>query len=191
MARRPNKAHAQEFGCGDGGREGFGEGGASYQNVAKTQRFCANVQIALQVAPNLLTIWFDVKGSMKAFLAGFATAVIAVVLFNLLTGVLTGEWMISSIKSPGLMALTDIQADMNAKRYEIAGRKVDVFLKTWKKFSSGPDSCSGTGIGEIIPMFSEMPGGIKATDVETRASNVNHPVPLETNSITPTVGSGH
>ena len=130
------------------------------------------------MAHGLLTIWLAVKGSMKAslvFLAGFATAVIAVALFNLWHGVLTGEWIISSSKSPGLMALRDIQADMSAKRYEIAGKKVDVFLRTWEKFSSGPDSCSGTGISEIVPTFSEMPGGIKATNVETGGvSNGTH-----------------
>jgi hypothetical protein len=102
-----------------------------------------------------------------------------------------GEWIISFIKSPVLFALRDIQADMNAKRYEIAGQKVDVFLRTWEKFSSGPDSCSGTGIRDIIATFSEMPGGINATNVEPGgAANRSQPVVPETNPASPAAGSG-
>jgi hypothetical protein len=40
----PGGSNRQEFGCADRGREGLGDGEASYQNVAKTQRFCANIQ---------------------------------------------------------------------------------------------------------------------------------------------------
>ncbi len=117
---------------------------------------------------------------MKAFLAGFATAVVAAVLLVLWQGVRNGEWIISFIKSPGLMALRDIQADMSAKRYDLAGKKIDVFLSTWEKFDRGPDSCSGTGIRDIIVTFSEMPGGIKATNVDD-AANQGQAVSLETN----------
>jgi alkanesulfonate monooxygenase SsuD/methylene tetrahydromethanopterin reductase-like flavin-dependent oxidoreductase (luciferase family) len=81
------------------------------------------------------------------------------------------------------MALNDIQADMNAKRYEIAKEKVDVFLKTWESFSSGPDSCSGTGIRDIVVKFSKMPGGINARTVEPNgATNLIQPVQIETNA---------
>ena len=49
---------------------------------------------------------------MKAFLAGFATAIFVVAVFVLWQGVRNGEWIFSFIKSPGLMALRDIQADI-------------------------------------------------------------------------------
>ncbi|HXR05459.1 MAG TPA: hypothetical protein VN836_12200 [Verrucomicrobiae bacterium] len=103
---------------------------------------------------------------MKAFLAGIAVTLVVVTLLSIWHGVRNAEWLISAIKSPGEMALNDIQADMNAKRYEIAKEKIDVFLKTWQRFSSGPDSCSGAGISDVVVTFSKMPGGISATNVE-------------------------
>jgi len=76
------------------------------------------------------------------------------------------------IKNPGGMALSDMQADMNAKRYELAKEKVDVLLKSWQRFSSGPDSCSGAGISDIVVTFRQMPGGINASNVELDGKGV-------------------
>ncbi len=128
---------------------------------------------------------------MKAFLAGFATAVVAAALFVLWQGVRNGEWIISAIKSPGIMALRDIQADMNAKRYDIAKDKVDFFLKIYEKFSAGPDSCTGAGIRDVVLAFSIMPGGINATNVDPDgAANRSQSVRPETNRTSAAAGSG-
>lgn len=64
--------------------------------------------------------------------------------------------MVSSIKAPGRMALSEIQADMNARRYSLAKAKIDAFVNTWKRFESGPDSCRGSGIGDIMVTFSKI-----------------------------------
>jgi hypothetical protein len=128
---------------------------------------------------------------MKAFLAGVAATVVVVFLFGFWRSVRDAEWIIMSIKSPGVMALRDIQADMNAKRYDIAKDKVDFFLKTYEKFSAGPDSCTGTGIRDVVLAFSNMPGGINATNVEPNgAANRSQPVQLGTNSTSLPAGSG-
>ena len=64
--------------------------------------------------------------------------------------------MMSSIKAPGRMALREIQADMNAGRHALAKAKMDAFVNTWQRFESGPDSCSGSGIGDIMVTFSKL-----------------------------------
>jgi hypothetical protein len=103
---------------------------------------------------------------MKAFLAGIVTTVIVTLGFIFWHSVHSAEWMIGAIKVPGEAAIRDIQTDMDSKRYDTAKEKIDAFLKTWQRFSSGPDSCSGAGISDIMVTFSKLPGSINATNVE-------------------------
>src|SRR5947207_2507999 len=130
---------------------------------------------------------------MKTFLTIVVTAVITWIAADLFCGVRKGVaklWMISAMKAPGRMAIRDIQADMNAGRYDIAKRKIDAFEATWERFSSGPDSCSGTGIGDIMVTFSGIPSDAQATNVEPyRAANGSQPIRSETNSTSPAAGS--
>lgn len=95
---------------------------------------------------------------MKTFLIIVITAVLTLTVVSLTYGVRTRIerlWMISAIKVPGRMALTEIQADMNAGHYDVAKVKIDVLVSVWQRFDSGPDSFSGPGIGNIMVEFSK------------------------------------
>ena len=127
---------------------------------------------------------------MKTFLTivitAIATWVVAGVFYGLRTGV-ERLWMVSAIKAPGGMALRDVQADMNAGRYDIAKEKIDALTAAWLRFSSGPDSCRGAGIGDILVTFSKLP---VHTSVEPDgAANRSLPIRSETNSTSPAAGS--
>jgi len=96
---------------------------------------------------------------MKTIIAVIITAVVTWFIADLVHGVRTGadrKWMISAMKAPGGMALHEIQEDMEAKRIDLAKAKLEAFRKTWQRFSSGPDSCSGAGIGDIMVIFSTV-----------------------------------
>lgn len=96
---------------------------------------------------------------MKTFVVIVITAAVTWITFGVVQGIRTGRdrlWLISAIKAPGRMALRDIQADMNAGRYALAKAKIDVFMNTWQRFDSGPDSFSGSGIGDIMVAFSKL-----------------------------------
>jgi hypothetical protein len=54
------------------------------------------------------------------------------------------------------MAISAIQADMEAGRYGDAKDKIDAFAQTWQRFSSGSDAGRGAGIGDIMVTFSTM-----------------------------------
>jgi hypothetical protein len=131
------------------------------------------------------------ESTMKAFLGGFITAVILAFAYTLWRGVRDAEWMIMSIKYPGTVALRDIQADLTAKRYDLAKQKTDILLQSWEAFSAGPDACTGTGISGIAKTFLEMPGGMKATNAEPGgAANRSQPVRSNTNSTSAAAVSG-
>ena len=96
---------------------------------------------------------------MKTFLTIVITAAITWITVSVIHGLRTGVerlWLISAIKAPGRMALTEIQTDMNAGRYDIAKAKIDVLVTTWQKFDSEPDSFRGSGIGDIMIAFSKV-----------------------------------
>jgi hypothetical protein len=96
---------------------------------------------------------------MKTFLIIVVTAAITWITISVIHGARTGAerlWLISAIKAPGRMALTEIQTDMNAGRYDVAKAKVDVLMTTWQRFDSGPDTFSGSGIGDIMIAFSKL-----------------------------------
>jgi hypothetical protein len=114
---------------------------------------------------------------MKTFLVVLVTTVVTGTGFHFYYGLRTAEWLIGAIKNPGGMALRDIQADMNTGRYDIAKEKIDALFTTWQRFSSGPDSCSGTGISDIVVTFSKLPGGVSTTNVvPDGATNGSQPV---------------
>lgn len=97
---------------------------------------------------------------MKTFLTVLLTATVTWFFTTLFHGARTGVerlWMVSAIKRPGGMALGEIQEDMHAGRYDVAKEKVDVLMTTWQRFSSGPDSFRGEGIGDIMVAFSQIP----------------------------------
>jgi hypothetical protein len=96
---------------------------------------------------------------MKTFLIIAVTAAITWTTVGVIHGLRTGVerlWLISAIKAPGRMALTEIQTDMNAGRYDVAKAKIDVLMTTWQRFDSGPDSFRGSGIGDIMVAFSKL-----------------------------------
>ena len=124
---------------------------------------------------------------MKTFLAIVITAVVTWIVTAVVHGVRTGTdrlWMVSAVKAPGRMALADIQADMDARRYGVAKAKIDAFTMTWQRFEAGPDSCSGQGIGDIMVTFSKIP------NVEDGAAAGSQPIRSETNSTPSAAGSG-
>jgi hypothetical protein len=127
---------------------------------------------------------------MKTFLTIVITAIVTWIAVGLFHGIRMGTerlWMISAMKTPGGMAIRDIQAEMSAGRFEIAREKVDALAQTWQKFSSGPDSCSGAGIGDIMVTFSKIPD---STNVEPDgAANRSQPIRSETNSTSSSAGS--
>ena len=60
---------------------------------------------------------------MKTFLIIVVTAAITWITVSVIHGLRTGVerlWLISAIKAPGRMALTEIQTDMNTGRYDVA-----------------------------------------------------------------------
>ena len=83
------------------------------------------------------------------------TWIVACVFHGVQTGV-ERFWLVSAVKAPGRMALTEIQEDMNAGRYQLAKAKIDVLKDTWQRFDSGPDSFRGLGIGDIMVAFSKL-----------------------------------
>ena len=95
---------------------------------------------------------------MKTLLVIVITVAVTWIIAKFVHGVQTGTerlWLISAVKAPGRMALGEIQADMNAGRYQLAKAKMDVFVATWRKFDSGPDSFDGSGIGNIMVALSK------------------------------------
>lgn len=128
---------------------------------------------------------------MKTFLTIVITAIVTWVAAGVFYGLRTGVerlWMVSAIKAPGGMALRDVQADMNAGRYDIANEKIDALTATWLRFSSGPDSCRGAGIGDIMVTFSKLPSH---TSVERDGpANRSQPAEPGTNSTALPAGSG-
>jgi hypothetical protein len=89
------------------------------------------------------------------------------------------------------MALKEIQSDMNAGRVESARAKINAFADTWQRFNSGPDSCSGLGIGDILVTFSKLDTNYTATIPEPAGpANRSQPVIAGTNRPSLPAGSG-
>ena len=129
----------------------------------------------LRFGPGCLSLIVRHERTMKAFLAGVATGLVVTVAFFALRSIHNAEWLISAIKTPGGFVLHAIQADMNAKRYEMAKEKIDALVESWQRFSSGPDSCSGAGISDIPMTFSKMPDVTNGPNVEPDgAANSHH-----------------
>jgi len=96
---------------------------------------------------------------MKTFIIIVVTAAITGIAVSVIHGVRTGVgrlWLISAIKVPGRMALSEIQTEMNAGRYDVAKAKLGVLMTTWQRFDSGPDAFSGSGIGDIMVAFGKL-----------------------------------
>ena len=96
---------------------------------------------------------------MKTLFIIVVTIALTWIVASVFHGVQTGVerfWLVSAVKAPGRMALTEIQEDMNAGRYQLAKAKIDVLKDTWQRFDSGPDSFRGLGIGDIMVAFSKL-----------------------------------
>ena len=90
---------------------------------------------------------------MKTALTILITAAVTWIAVSFFHGVRTGTerlWLISAIKVPGRMAISEIQADMNAGRFDLAKAKLQAFADTWQRFDRGPDSFGGLGIGDVM-----------------------------------------
>jgi hypothetical protein len=124
--------------------------------------------------------------AMKTFFTIVVTGVVTWIAAAMFHGFRTGTdrlWMVSAMKAPGRMAISDIQADLNAGRYDMAKKKVDALLSTWQRFSSEPNSCRGAGIGDIMVTFSKIAGdanvgpGGPAKESQTVRSETNRTSP--------------
>jgi hypothetical protein len=96
---------------------------------------------------------------MKTYIIIVVTAAVTWIAVSVVHGVRTHVermWLISAIKAPGRMALTEIQTDMNEGSYDLAKAKMDVLMNTWQRFDSGPHAFSGLGIGDIIVAFRKL-----------------------------------
>jgi hypothetical protein len=100
---------------------------------------------------------------MKTFLVivvtAFVTAAITWFAASTVHGVRTGIerlWLMSAVKAPGRMALGEIQADMNAGRYQLAKAKIDVLMDTWQRFDAEPPAFRGAALGDIMVTFSKL-----------------------------------
>jgi hypothetical protein len=115
---------------------------------------------------------------MKTFLVIVVTVVVtaAITWFAASTvhGVRTGIerlWLMSAVKAPGRMALGEIQADMNAGRYQLAKTKIDVLVDTWQRFEAEPPAFRGAALGDIMVAFSKL----DTNNVVAHPEQVSHP----------------
>jgi len=107
----------------------------------------------------------------KTFLTIIVTILVTWITFSVVRATRTGVerlWLVSAIKAPGTMAITEIQTDMNEGRYDLAKAKLQIFKDTWKRFDGGPDSFRGLGIGDILVAFSK---------IDTNSVSGNQPAP--------------
>jgi hypothetical protein len=101
---------------------------------------------------------------MKTFLTIIITAALTWLVFDFQQAVITAKekfWFISAVKAPGGMAIADMQADLNAGRYDLAKQKLQAFKNSWDDYNKQ------TGIGDVLVVFAK---------IET-----NRPALLETN----------
>ncbi len=115
---------------------------------------------------------------MKTILVIVDTAAVTWIVSSFVHGVQTGTerlWFMSAVKAPGRMAISEIQLDMNAGRYEPAKAKIDVFMDTWQRFDAEPPAFRGSAIGDIMVAFSKLDtNGIVAHHEQSGATNGSH-----------------
>jgi hypothetical protein len=129
---------------------------------------------------------------MKTFFTIVATAAITWFAFSVVHSLRTGAerlWMISAVKAPGGMALGEVQSDMDAGRYENAKAKINALADTWQRFNSGPDSCSGLGVGDIMVTFSKLDTNY-TTVARERAGAANQSQPIRPGTNRPSLPAG-
>jgi hypothetical protein len=106
---------------------------------------------------------------MKTFLAIIATAILTWIIASFVHGAGVGVerlWLRSAVKSPGRMALDEIQTDMTAERYKLAKAKIDLLAGTWHRFDSEPDLFRGSGVGDIMVIFSKLGTNITTSKIQ-------------------------
>lgn len=64
-------------------------------------------------------------------------------------------WLLSAVKAPGRMALSNIEADLVAGRFEIAKAKLSAFQKEWAIFEN-ESGFRGIGIGNIMVTLGQI-----------------------------------
>jgi len=110
------------------------------------------------------------KDTTRGFLLGVAAIAVPVLCFGLWRSVHSAEWLICNIKNPGKSAIFEIQADLDAGRFDVAKQKVHAFAKSWEEFSSDTDSWSGRGIMDVPIIFLGMSGTGGTTNVKPVAA---------------------
>jgi hypothetical protein len=116
---------------------------------------------------------------MKISFMIVVTVVITWFIASTVHGIQTGAerlWLMSAVKAPGRMALGEIQADINARRYELAKAKIDILVDTWQRFDSEPPTFRGPAIGDIMVAFSKVDTNSIVFHPEPgNPTNRNHP----------------
>lgn len=64
-------------------------------------------------------------------------------------------WVFNLVKYPGGRALSEIKADMDAGRHDLAKAKIDAFCHLWKQFDLEPP-LTGPGILNFAVEFSKV-----------------------------------
>ena len=121
---------------------------------------------------------------MKTFLVIIVSAAITWIAFSIIQGVRTGAerlWLISAIKAPGRMAISEIQTDMDAGRYDLARAKLKIFMDTWQRFDRGPDAFGGRGIGDVMVAFSSIDTNQAPISEPKGPASGSQPIRSETN----------
>ena len=62
------------------------------------------------------------------------------------------EWFISKVKAPVRLVLEDIRLDINARQFQLAKAKMDIFIDTWQKVRW----FHGIGYEDILMAFDKV-----------------------------------
>jgi len=124
-----------------------------------------------------LTFAFGGRHAMKRtiitiLITALVTSVCWYVVGGLLRGV-EGLWFVSAVKAPGRMALDAIDADLQARRLEMAKSKLAALRRQWSVFE-GEAGFRGQGVGDIMVTLSQMDIAAKTNQLaEPRVEQVS------------------
>ena len=96
----------------------------------------------------------------------------------------------SAVKTPGRMALDDIEADLIAGRSETAKAKIAALKQQWAVFNSEA-GFRGQAIGNIMVTFGQIDSSLEATKKAEPdgPANGSQPIRSETNRTSSAAGS--
>ena len=97
---------------------------------------------------------------MKKILIAIAiTAAVTSLCWHITEGMRIGIerlWLMSAVKAPGLMALEEIDTDLQRGNVAVATAKLQILIAEWRRFRE-ENTLSGAGIGNIMVEFSHIP----------------------------------